>query len=208
MALSLAGFKARIDNSLKLLGKQSDTVQEQNISDAVSKFISKMDHPIHGATFDTESGTATYSVPATIRKIQDIRDSDGDSVNFTLDSTTNEFVLQSTPDSVETFTVYGTWNSVRTNLSAIIADTDESLEHVLWAYVNAYCYEWANEDTAANKLQKADFLANEERRSNNVILSMDFVTMQNYDTKGKRIADAANAEGFNVQVNGLYQSDL
>ncbi len=208
MALSLAGIKTRIDNSLKLLGKQSDTVKEQNISDAVAKFLSKMDVPINSATFNTVSGTVRYSVPATIRKIQDIRDSDGDSQNFSLDSTTNEFILETTPDAVETWTVYGTWNAVRTNLSSIVVAIDECLEQVLWAYVIAYCYEWANEDTAANKLQKADFLAQEERRSRNVALSVDFVTVQNYDTTGKRIADASNAEGFDVDIDGLYQSDL
>jgi len=208
MALSLAKIKTRIDASLKLLGKQSNDVKEDNISDAVSKFVSKMDVPIYGVTFSTVANTKTYSVPAGIRKIQDIRDADGESVVWSLDTTTNEFTLQTAPDTVETWTVYGTYNGVRTNLDTVITAIDESLEQVLWAYVVAYCYGWANEDTAANKLQTANFLAKEERESNNVSLSMDFVTMQNYDTTGKRIADSANAEGFDVQIDGLYESDL
>lgn len=208
MALSLSGMETRIDNSLKLLGSQSSTIKEQNISDAVAKFISKMDVPLITSAVSVLSGDKTYSIPADIRKIQDIRDADGDSHNYTIDATSRQFILQTAPTANETYTVYGTPDDVRTNLDAIIASIPTSYEYILWAYIIAMSYEWANEDTASGKMQKADFMANEERRSKNLSIGSDFVTMQTFDSDGRLIADGGNAEGFNVDIDGLYQSDL
>jgi hypothetical protein len=205
---TLTSLKARIDSSLKLLGSQTDTVKEDNISDALGEFISYMDWPRISGTVSIVSGTKTYSIPSTIKKIIDIRDADGDSVVYTTDTTVEKFTLQDGATAAATYTVYGTPADSRTNLSTIIASLEGSMERVLWAYIVAFCYFWANEDTGISKLQIAEKLADNERKNINRDLDFSLMTDQFIDNTGQKIGDPNNAEGINVQIDDYLESDI
>ncbi len=211
MALSLTDFENRIDRSLKLLGTMSAASKTDNICDGVSEFVKQMDLPLITDTIAVNTTTKRYSVPATINflKIQDVRKADlVTSVNFVLDATTQEIVLQDLPGEAANYTVYGTPEDVETNLSTIIAAISTNYKRELWAYIKWACYEWANEDTANAKLTEAIELGRRARKSNNMSLALDFVTNQNKDTTGKRIAQDANAEGFPADIDDFLKDDI
>ena len=205
---TLTSLRTRIDNSLGLLGNQSDTVKDDNISDALSQFIAYMDWPRISASVSIVSGTKTYSIPSTIKKIIDIRDADGDSVVYSTDTTVSKFTLQDGATAAATYTVYGTPADVRTNLSAIIEAVEGNMERVLWAYIVAYCYSWANEETYISRLQAADKMAMDERQNINRDLDFNLMTNQFIDNAGQVIGDENNAEGVNVQISDYLESDI
>jgi hypothetical protein len=205
---TLASLRTRIDNSLKLLGTKSDTVKDDNISDALGQFISMMDWPRITASVVIVDGTKTYSIPSTIEKIIDIRDEDGDSVVYSTDTTVDEFTLQDAANTGATYTVYGTPKDTRTNLDTIIAAVPGSMERVLWAYIVAFSYSEANEESYINRMNMADKMAIDERKNLNRDLDFNLVTEQFIDNTGQKIGDVDNAEGINVQINDYLESDI
>jgi len=209
MALTSANLRTRMDREFKLLGITSTMTDEKNdiIDDALSEFVSYMDKPIISATLAVTAGTTRYDMPATIRKIQDVRDADGDSVVYSEDLTAVQIVLQDDPTSGN-YTVYGTPEDVETNRDTIVAAIRTQYKRVLWAFVRWSTYAWAHNDKATNMLKEARFLANSERKSQNRRMDDVNTTVQSKDTTGQNIEDVGNVEGRDVNISNLFESDL
>jgi len=208
VALTAAEFKTKFTNDFNLYGLPSAEQQTDILVRALRRFAAQMDSPIVSESLSVASGTARYSVPAAISKIQDIRNADGVSVNFTLDKTTNELILQSTPSGAATYTVYGVPKNVRTDIDTILALVDETHEPVLYAYIEAYFANWAKDENFTNLLLFADKLATDERSYNNRLLNTDDLTMGIRDARGKYIGDSNNPMGRQITYNNRYGMDL
>lgn len=212
MALSTTTVKARIGRQLALLGLDNSVNQDATadvLRDAVRAYVAKMDQPVISASMAvTADDDGPYSVPATIRKVQDIRDADGDSVVYSRDVTAGTVTLQDAPSASGNYTVYGTPKEVSTNLDTIVAAISEDHEAILLAYCVAYGMMYAMADGADKALQRATYLAQQERKSANRDLDMDFVRVKHKDVRGQLIDDSSNAEGFDVDVDDDLASDL
>lgn len=212
MALATATLKARIARQLGILGLDNSVNEEATadvLRDAVRAFVAKMDEPVISATMAvTADDDGPYSVPATIRKVQDIRDADGDSVVYSKDVTARTVTLQDAPSASGNYTVYGTPKEVATNLDTIIAAISEDHEAVLAAYCVAYGKLYVMAEGAEKSLQAAVYLAQQERKSRNRDLDMDYTTVKHKDVRGQLVSDSSNAEGLDVDIDDDLASDL
>jgi hypothetical protein len=207
MGLTTAGIKARMTRSLKILGSPSSDEQTDILADSLRKFISVMDAPIISESLVFSNAGSAYCIPETIKKIQDIRDSAGSSVVYSIDETASTITLQDS-EATGVYTAYGTPRDIRTNMDDIIEAVSEDMEFVLWSYIQAFYHKWGHSDMFVTELQAADKLAHEERQSFNYNLNNQFVTVKTLDSTGKNIADASNAEGFTSDVSDQFESDL
>ena len=210
MALSTAEYKARIDRQLQLLGAMDDDVQTDIIEDATRYFVSKMDEPTISADLSVTASTRYYTIPATIRKIVDIRDDSDPKVSkvYSEDTTQGQVVLQDTPSGSATWTVYGSPKEIETNLDTVIAAISEDLGYVLWACIKAFAHDWANSDQFVNRLQAADKYITNERKSRNRRLDWGKTSVKLLDTRGRLVADSDNAEGFTPDMSDWQGTDL
>lgn len=208
MALSYTGMQTRFNNSLSILGDPGASVIADIIIDATRRFISIMDTPMLSASLSVTTSSGPYDVPATIRKIADIRNSSNVSQEYVYDATTNKITFVKAPLTSGTYTIYGLPKEVRTNISTIIAAISEDYESVLWAYIRAFAYSWADHPDAIAKLQEADKLAFEERQSSNYPTGHYPVSIKQLDTRGNLIADSSNYEGNNVDIGDQFENDL
>jgi len=206
MALSLTESIARWNRDFILLGSpESETITDIFV-DSLSDLINVLDAPITSDSLTVVSGTKTYSIPSIIQKVQDVRDADGVSVVYSEDTTTNEITLQNNPAS-GSFVVYGTFKNIRDDISTIIAALPQDLEVVWWLFVKAYSFNWANENNWLQILDNAKEQAILKRRSVNRRID-NMGAMKTLDVRGYNINDPANSDGFDVQIPGLYESDL
>lgn len=211
MALSTLTIKARIGRQLAMLGFDSVNADGQTdiMCDAVRAYTRRMDLPVISASLSvTASDDGPYTIPATIRKVQDVRDADGDSVVYTTDTTVGKITLQDAPGADASYTVYGTPKEVRTNLDAVVAAITEDHEGLLMAYCAAYARMYVNEQGAADALMLAERLALKERMAANRTLDQDFVRVKEKDVRGQVVDDASNVEGHDVDVDDSSESDL
>jgi hypothetical protein len=208
MAITVAKLKDRVDKELNLFGYIHDTSKTKLVNDAMSLFIDETDLPIIPASLSIVANTATYSVPGTIRKLQDIRDADGVSQVYSYDETLNKITFQTTPEASATWTAYGTPEDVETNIDTVIAAVKPSDERVLWAFLSALIHESANAADADSKLKRAEYMAKRLRMSRNRRLDYGSATFKTLDSIGQNIADSNNAEGHIAGINDLYESDL
>ena len=210
MPLSLAIVKGRMDRdaSLALLGDFTDA-QDDIIGDAVNEFIRFMDRPItSGAMAVTAGSTGPYAVPTGIGKIRDVRDADGDSVVYTYDDVVDKITLQDAPGETGNYTVYGLYEDAYSDLDSCIALINTDLYSVLYSFVRWAAYDWDNHDNANSMYQKARDMARNARKKRNRDLDKQTMQALRKDVQGRNIGDSASADGIDVQINNLYESDL
>jgi len=208
MALSLENIRNRMARDFKLLGLSDQLSQSDVIVDALGEYVQKMDRPRISASLAVVADTKRYSVPTTIEKIIDIRDADGDSVDYAIDSTTEEVVLSAAPSSASTYTVYGTTEDVRSNLESVVAAIPENDEHVFYAYIRAQAFEWAHHDKAPQQWQIAKQKATARRKSRNRALNISGLTVRQRDARGRYIDDPYTDQGITPEVSTQFEGDL
>lgn len=209
MALTSAGIKLRMDRELRLLGQPDADEKTDLLVTAVRRFIRMMDRPVTSASLTVTTSKGPYSVPATIGKLQDIRDAATTpaSVTYTYDETKNEITFQSNP-TAGTWTVYGMPASVRTNIDTIVGNISEDDEDVLWGYILAFAHRWGNSGDFVSYLQAADFEAKEARKSRNRNLDSSHAAIKHLDTQGRNIGDNDNSENITVDISDNFDMDL
>ena len=208
MALSFENLRNRMTRDFKLLGLTDTATQADVVCDAVGEFLEKMDVPVIAAELSVSSGVASYSIPETIDKIVDVRDEPGESVSYSIDTTTDTIALATAPADSATYTVYGTTQNVRSNLDAVVAAIPENDEHVLYAYVRAAAYEWAHHAKAPGLCQKARAKATARRKSKNRALNVSGLTVRQRDVRGRYIDDLYSEQGYTPSVSTQFESDL
>ena len=209
MALSTTLFYDRMDEDFLLLGDPSESQQKNILIDALNEYLKDMENPRTSASLSVTADEDTYSVPAGIDKIADVRNELGKSVNWELDQTVNEIVLQDAPGSDTTYTVYGTTKDVRTNIETVTAAVPENDESVLWELIRAFAHRWANSDQASKLLQEAKALAEEKKQSKNRSIGLARSNnVRHVDVRGRIIGDSDNKAGIDVDINDQFESDL
>jgi len=208
MALSTTTLYSRMDREFKILGITSTMTNEKAdiLKDAVGEFVDFVDMPRISASLSVTTGTKTYTKPATIRKILDVRDADGNSVVYSEDMVRGTIVLQDDP-TTGTYTVYGAPDDIETNISTIVAAINTRYLSTLWAYVRWAAYAWAGLERAEGQLKTAEHLAKRARKSFNRRLDDTEVANKAIDTTGNIIGDSSNKEGYNVDVGDLFEAD-
>lgn len=209
MALSLTIIETKIDNHLKILGSFASAVKRDIVRDAVMRYCRKVDTPVISATLAVTASTGPYSIPSTIEKMVNLYDDATIPlvVAYGTDLTKREITLVEEPDDAGDYTAYGTPRNIRTNISTVIAAIDENHEDVLWGYVRAFAMQQKNAASANDELLKADKAARELRQNINMHLDSTGNAIKMKDTTGQVIADSANSEGYDVNVDDLYESD-
>jgi hypothetical protein len=209
MALSQAALRARALREFAIIGVDTSTYDDI-IADGLRLFVQRMDLPIISASLSVTVSEGPYTIPATIRKIVDVRDnaSTHASVKWSEDTTAGKLTLQDAPSAAGTYTVYGTPKEVVTNVAAIITATSEDMYPVLWQFIRAAAHAAQNSEHAERHLALAYQMALEERKSANRLLSMDYITAQMKDTTGSIVADDGNADGVEEDINDFLESDL
>ena len=205
--MTYADLVLRYNRDFPLYGAPGTEGIKDILVDSITRFISRMDLPIITASIVATEGTDTYSMPSTIKKVRDIRDPDGVSVKYAEDGTTRQITFQ---DSVSTgtYTVYGTPDNLRTNIDTIVPLIPEDTEYVLWTFVEVFAAKRAKDTDWPRMLKSAETVAQKERSSRNRRLDINDQMMRLKDTRGRVIADAANADGLNVDISNQFESDL
>jgi hypothetical protein len=208
MALSTTALRARVADEIRLFGAFSTAQTTSILASAASRYMDQVDRPRLSASLSVSSGVTTYAIPATIERVEDVRDADGASVLFGLDMISRQIGFQDAPSGSQTWTVYGTPADIRTNLDAVIAAVPENDEAILWEYVNAFAYHAAHSQDWTTQLQFADKLAFEKLKARNRSIEVGRATLRIIDSTGSLVASTDNAEGLTPGVSGDLGSDL
>jgi hypothetical protein len=209
-SLTTAHLKNRISRELKLLGDPQDDEKTDILCDALARFIMMMDMPIIGVSLTVTASTVEYTLPGSIRKMTDIRDSNGVSVNFAFDEVQRVVTLETAPSASGSYTVYGTPKEIRTNIDVIIPAISEDFEWVLWGYVRAFAHSWANSSQFIERRKEADQNALQARQDLNWSVNVDRskTRVKLRDHRGNVIDDSGNIENVTTGRSNLFRNDL